>query len=250
MTQLRGIHKKFDSDLYNGFGLIHDGREEREDNNHPLETFLKQFFPGIGNDPVLSEHLIAFVTAFPTNVMPVVGWQVLASNPVGVPDAAEINVMIEQSLQNPSRCDVVAKGVIAGIHRGYLFVGMNASNEPLFESDDDASLTLGDLLSLLTAGDSLVFTAVPPESGRRIGIDQDGDCYSDGLDPQPQVGNFGNSDFDLDVDLSDFAEFSRCYSGPDGGLLQELCALHDADCDGDVDVSDFARFAQVFTGSL
>lgn len=250
VTQLRGIDKKFDSDLYNGFGLIHDGREEREDNNHPLETFLKQFFPGIGNNPSLSEDMIAFVTAFPTNVMPVVGWQIMPAAPVSALDSADIDLMIAESLQDPSRCDVVARGTIGGVARGYHFVGLNDDGQAVFEGDDYSSLTLSELLALVNGGDSLVFTAVPPGSGRRMGVDQDGDCYRDGPDPFPQASNFGNSDFDLDVDLTDFAEFSRCFTGAGGDPVPTLCDLHDADCDGDVDLSDFAAFGQAFTGSL
>ncbi|MFQ5494064.1 MAG: imidazolonepropionase, partial [Phycisphaerae bacterium] len=77
VTQLRGIHKKFRSDVYNGFGLIHDGREERETNlpdvncpggqtvpactNHPLCTFIREFFQNFYCTPGLVDphtHLI------------------------------------------------------------------------------------------------------------------------------------------------------------------------------------------------
>ena len=42
-----------------------------------------------------------------------------------------------------------------------------------------------DLLSSLQAGDALIFMAVPPGSGQRIGVDWDLDCQLNGLDANP-----------------------------------------------------------------
>lgn len=249
VTQLRGIHKKFESDRFTGFGLIHDGREEREEDDHPLETFLKTFFPHIGNDPVLSAQLIAFVTAFPTNVAPVVGWQVMPKAPVSPGERAAIQLMISQHLMDPSRCDVIAKGEVNGEMTGLLFVTMDGG-EALFISDEQAVFTLDELLAGVEAGDRLVFTAVPPGSGRRSGIDEDTDCLPDGLDPEPQENNFGDSDFDGDLDIVDFATLSGCFTGSGRTYPQGRgCELFDSDCDGDVDILDFATFSARFTGS-
>jgi murein tripeptide amidase MpaA len=63
------------------------------------------------------------------------------------------------------------------------------------------------------------------------------------------------ADFDVDgdVDLNDFATFSRCYSGdsvttPPPGCAPADFALTDLDGDTDVDLNDFNLFAQAFTG--
>lgn len=246
VTQLRGIHKKFDSDRFNGFGLVHDGREEREDNGHVLRTFLKTFFPGIGNDDQLSAELIAFVEAFPTNVMPVVGWQVMATPGVDPQVRADIDLMIQQHQADPSRCDVVAKGLVAGEQRGYYLV--QAAPDAVFSSDTDTLHTLDDLLASLVAPDALVFTAVPPGSGQRIGVNQDLDCLSDGLDPEPQVKALGDADLDQDVDMVDFAQMQLCFQGS-GTAASEACrCAFDADDDADVDIHDFDQFQQIFTG--
>ena len=62
----------------------------------------------------------------------------------------------------------------------------------------------------------------------------------------------GDFDNDGDVDLSDFAQFSLCFGGPNlppaGSCPPGVDA--DFDDDGDVDLSDFAEFSLNFTGPL
>lgn len=65
------------------------------------------------------------------------------------------------------------------------------------------------------------------------------------LDVAPIVGDLDN---DRDVDLSDFAIFTQCFSGS-GAAVASGCASADFDCDGDADLTDFSIFAQAFTGS-
>lgn len=58
-----------------------------------------------------------------------------------------------------------------------------------------------------------------------------------------------DSDADGDVDLSDFAAFGNCTTGPDGGPAEAPCAHHDANADSNVDLADFGEFQIAFTGS-
>lgn len=66
----------------------------------------------------------------------------------------------------------------------------------------------------------------------------------------------GDSEFDGDVELSDYAALSQCLTGPDWDELfqrgpeQTLCECRflDFDYDGDVDLGDFARFQNAFQG--
>ena len=62
----------------------------------------------------------------------------------------------------------------------------------------------------------------------------------------------GTHDFDGDgnVDLTDFAGFQLCFTGPGGGPLGEGCEAFDADDDGDVDLADFSDFQLAFTGPM
>ncbi|MFH0980380.1 MAG: C1 family peptidase [Planctomycetota bacterium] len=71
------------------------------------------------------------------------------------------------------------------------------------------------------------------------------DCDSDGVPDECQV--FGDFDRDGAVDLTDYAAFSGCITGPDGQRTPE-CVLGDFDCDEDVDLDDFIRFQAVLGG--
>jgi hypothetical protein len=59
----------------------------------------------------------------------------------------------------------------------------------------------------------------------------------------------GNCDGDCDVDLTDFASFQLCFTGPDGTATVE-CECSDLDDDGDVDLTDFNEFQLAYTGPL
>lgn len=59
----------------------------------------------------------------------------------------------------------------------------------------------------------------------------------------------GDSDFDDDVDLTDFAGFLECYTGQ-GGSYDGFCNPFDFDHDLDVDLYDFGQFQVAFTGPL
>ncbi len=192
VPQLRDIRKKFNMDRYTGFGLIHDGRDEREDKDTAIHEFLSFFF---GFDEMQQDQGAAFLRAWQSNSMPIIGVQTLFQGPtaggagqqaITTPnDAAMLNLMIQQSMLNPSRNDVVAKGVIDVQQVSYWMV----ANDPavILRDDQGGATTLTDLLNLIETSDSRVFfMAVPPGSGRRIGIDQDNDCLSNGLDPDPQ----------------------------------------------------------------
>lgn len=247
VTQMRNIHRKFPNDLYTGFGLIHDGREEREDNLHPLDTFLKTFFPTMGDQTRLD--MIAFNLAFASNVMNVVGWQIQITPPIAseTQDLSDINVMIAQFQKTPSHCDVVAKGIVAGQSTGFYLLNVNSNGEPIFQADDGSTITLSALTASLAGQDSLLFTAVPPGSGKRIGVDQDTDGLLDGLDPFPQLDNTGDFDLDADVDLRDAATLQRCFTGAGGGVGID-CLLGDADEDGDVDLADYTAIEALYSG--
>ncbi|RMF77929.1 MAG: hypothetical protein D6744_10715, partial [Planctomycetota bacterium] len=224
VTQLRGIYKKFDADLYGGFGLIHDGREERETNDHPLDTFLENFFNFLTQQE--RDDLIAFVTAFPSNSLPVVGWEVRVDEFFGAPEQAIIDQMIAQSRLSPSQNDVIAQGVIAGQQVGFhLQPGVNT---PVFRSDVDTLLTLTDILNMIGPGDSLVFMAVPPGSGERLALDWDSDCMLNGLDMFPR----GTADLDGsgEVDLTDLAVLLAHFG-------ETPAPRENGDIDGDNEVS-------------
>ncbi len=65
------------------------------------------------------------------------------------------------------------------------------------------------------------------------------------IPPTPVPGDF---DGDRDVDLSDFAIFRACATGPNIGPPGVGCEETDLDADGDVDQSDFGLFQRCYTG--
>jgi len=75
-------------------------------------------------------------------------------------------------------CDLVAKGVVVGIRRGWLM-----QQDEMFRSDigTDATLSRAELEALVSAPDDhLTFTCTPWGSGVRMGIDRDLDGILDG----------------------------------------------------------------------
>ena|GEM_PF-6116120 len=58
----------------------------------------------------------------------------------------------------------------------------------------------------------------------------------------------GDFDCDGSVDLSDYAAYNDCITGPEGELAPG-CELFDFGADGDVDFHDFAEFQVLFTGT-
>ncbi len=63
------------------------------------------------------------------------------------------------------------------------------------------------------------------------------------------AGNLVDMDGDGDVDLTDFANWAGCMTGPDAGPYDSGCAAFDFDENGDVDLDDFAGFQSAFAGS-
>jgi len=55
-----------------------------------------------------------------------------------------------------------------------------------------------------------------------------------------------DADGDGDVDLCDYGQVARCYTGPNAGPPSVGCSVLDDDNDGDVDLRDFAEFQTTF----
>jgi glyoxylase-like metal-dependent hydrolase (beta-lactamase superfamily II) len=58
----------------------------------------------------------------------------------------------------------------------------------------------------------------------------------------------GDCDDDCDSDLTDFADYQLCFTGPGGGPVAVNCTCADFDDDGDVDLADFGAFQPSFAG--
>ena len=95
-----------------------------------------------------------------------------------------------------NECDLVAKLDQAGSQRGYAY---DASSN-LFDPDDGgAAITDAALRAMAaTASQEITYTAAPPGSGFRMGINRDLDMFLDGPDNCPGVPNDDQLDTDTD----------------------------------------------------
>ena len=159
-------------DQIKGFGFMHDGGMDT------LDKFLQGVvFKFDASDPSLNDikrgRVVEFMMVMDSEMAPIVGQQITltASNAAMV--NARINLLRTQAMVVSPRaeCDLIVKGVIGGINRGYLM-----QSDGTYQSDL-VSETLTDvaLRNLAAGGQTLTFTCVPPGSGNWMGIDHDED---------------------------------------------------------------------------
>jgi len=152
-----------------GFGILHDGSIPT------VQNFLSSSVFNL--TATQRTQLQEFVLSFDTGLKPAVGQQVSVS-PTTVADATvigRIDLLIGRD--DAGQCDLVAKGVLSGMARGWVYAGGNN-----FRSDRNGEALVDKTtlrLQAAVAGQDLTFTCVPPGSGQRIGIDRDEDSYFD-----------------------------------------------------------------------
>jgi hypothetical protein len=119
----------------------------------------------------------AFMLAFDSNLAPIVGQQVTLTDDSGPDVAARIDLI--EARARAGECELVVKGVIHGRAVGFLYDPTTRA----FAPDSRRARPLSDRrLRALARGGALTFTAVPPGSGYRIGLDRDLDGRLDGDD--------------------------------------------------------------------
>ena len=170
-------------DQIRGFGFIHSGAIPS-----PFQflsalgfVFDDVIFPNPDGFPRNEEgirqrrQVEAFLMAYDSNMAPIVGQQVtlrLDNAGVGGP---RVNLLIARAVQG--ECDLVVHGRVLGEMRGYVY------RNGRFTSDKANRPTLSAAalrLLALVPGQELTFTAVPPGSGVRMGIDRDLDGVFNG----------------------------------------------------------------------
>ena len=177
-------------DQIRGFGYLHDGSTDTLERFHSATLF--NF--GLSSTPAdtMRKQMVQFMFAFDSNLKPVVGQQITVS---GIPTnamQARIDLLIAQALAG--NADLIVKGNIAGEQRGAF---MQPSG--LFKTDRaaDALIDANTLRSIAQSpGQEVTYTAVPPGSGFRIGIDRDDDGVLNNDDNCPADFNPGQEDDD------------------------------------------------------
>jgi YVTN family beta-propeller protein len=165
-------------DQIRGYGVLHDGS---------VDTVFRFTSAGLFSlSPTQQEELEAFIMAFDSDLAPIVGQQITLTSTNAAIVNSRINLLIQRAGTAftskilggvVTECDLIAKGVVSGDHRGFLFLG-GTTWSPDRESEPTISTTALRALAN-TAGQELTFTCVPPGSGIRAGIDRDEDGFLD-----------------------------------------------------------------------
>lgn len=168
----------FMGDQVRGTGFLHDGS---------VSTVFNFLGAGVfGLDDDQQRDLEAFIMEFDSELAPIVGQQTTVTADTGPEVLARVDLLVERAgaeyYSNAvdgrvKECDLIAKGVVNGQRRGWLFIGSDT-----FQTDDaqDGVVSKVELLSAAAQpGQAVTFTCVPPGSGRRMGIDRDEDGVLD-----------------------------------------------------------------------
>jgi hypothetical protein len=185
----------FTGDQVRGFGFLHDGSIDTVFRFHSATVFAQQptnpgGFPLITdpNDPAAAEaeltanitkrrQVEAFALAFDSNLAPIVGQQTTMTGESGPDVSSRIDLL--EARAAAGECEVVVKGVVHGRAVGFLYDPTTRA----FAPNTRRAHPLSDhRLRALARGGALTFTAVPPGSGYRIGLDRDLDGVLDGDD--------------------------------------------------------------------
>ena len=194
----RNLYEKMGTDFTQkesktGFGYMNDGRED---------TIVRRAMATIfnfGSDQAVADFtaLVLSFTGFGVDVNPnplntsnppgprsqdthaAVGRQVTISSTAAVPLFGEgdaINSMIGLASEVPGRTDLVVKGVVNSVKRGWFYDRILHE----FISDiDGETATPAALRAMANPASELTYTVVPRGSGLRIGLDRDEDGFAD-----------------------------------------------------------------------
>jgi len=188
-------------DQVRGFGFTHDGSVDT------LFRFVSASLFDITNTQ--QDQVEAFMIAMDTDLAPIVGQQVTLNATNAAVAGPRIDLMLARcdtafdskilfDLNGGAinECDLVAKLDQAGSQRGYAY---DASSN-LFEPDDGGAAVTDAALRAMAAvaGQEITYTAAPPGSGFRMGINRDLDIALDGADNCPSVPNDDQLDTDTD----------------------------------------------------
>jgi len=180
VPQLRGLYQKLGrsgaagGEQVSGYGFSHDGTEDS------VFSFLHRHIFQMNDGQ--RRDVEEFVLSFDTGTAPAVGLQVTvnADNKYSPRVAERIRLLTAQA--EAGNCDLVVTGFYRRAARGFVYAGGDR-----FEPDmrGEPSLTWESLVEAAGAGGELTFMGVLPGTGRRLGLDRDGDGVLDGDEPKP-----------------------------------------------------------------
>src|SRR5262245_21191293 len=176
----------FMGDQVRGFGFLHDGSVDAIFRFHNAQVFNNGFNGatvancGTTDPNGCRRNVEQFMFAFDSDLAPIVGQEVTLTGTNSAAVGPRITLMLQRAVAG--ECDVVVKGILSGLQRGWVCTGSGCGGNGSFQSDRTGGPVLTDAqlrAQANTAGQELTYTAVPVGSGIRIGIDRDGDGFPD-----------------------------------------------------------------------
>jgi DNA-binding beta-propeller fold protein YncE len=193
--------ESFQGDQVRGFGFLHDGSIDTTFRFHSSTVFAARTEPtpqgappNPGGIPLITDptdpqkalqelvanitirrELEAFMLAFDSNLAPIVGQQATLTAASGADVQARIDLL--EARAAAGECDLVAKGMVFGIPVAFLYAPASGAFQP---NRAHAGTVSDQAMRALAKAGAITFTAVPPGSGVRIGLDRDLDGILDG----------------------------------------------------------------------
>jgi hypothetical protein len=214
-----------------GTGILHDGSVDF------IDTFLSAGVFALTSQE--RKDLAEFVMAFPTDLAPIVGQQVtIGPGNFSVTDVTDrISLLNSRAAANfeskvlggvVKECDVIVKTIEGGVEKGY-----TRQSNGFYLPDDNgpaiAESTLRGKANPVGLAQTLTYTAVPPGSGTRMGIDRDEDNLLNGVETNsgtfvdandtgtsPALADTDGDGFDDDVEITAGTDPTNSLSFPGG----------------------------------
>lgn len=170
----------FMGDQVKAFGLLHDGAEDTVESFMSATVFDDNGLGAGFQNRQQRLDVQEFVLAFDSDLAPIVGQQVsvVRGNTAAEDRAKLLLARADKTFKSKilggrvKESDVVVKGSVDGKEKGYLYTGKTWWGAYTFKSDTNRTVRY--LSRLLSEFDGpATFTAVPPGSGHRIGLDRD-----------------------------------------------------------------------------
>ena len=197
VPHLRNVYTKVGMFGISGFGLPNFGDQIRgygvfkDGSVDTLTNFVSA--AAFSTNPTQEADLVQFMLAFDSDLAPMVGQQVTlnATNGPGGTDQ-RIDEMVDRAGTpfdslflggTVTECDLIVKGTVGGSQRGWV-----RQTSGMFMDDLGTEISESNLRALVMTEGPLTFTAVPPGSGQRIGVERDSDGLLDGF--ETNTGNF------------------------------------------------------------
>jgi len=210
-------------DQIRGFGFAHDGA---------VDTASRFLSAGVFNvNNAERADLERLVLAFDTDLAPIVGQQVTLTSTNGGTVGSRIQLLIDRADTNwvskvvtdqvggaANECDLMAKLIDGGLHRGYLY--RPSPDDDFLPDNGDPAISDGALRGkAATSEQEITYTCLPPGTGFRVAMDRDGDGLLNGVETATGVfvgaSNTGSRPDKADTDNDGWDDPAEVAAGTD-----------------------------------